>query len=170
MVLPKIPTINFYTNDPYQSNSTLDMSTSVGTDNTAKSGYSDYISSAYDLENVDNNTNTMKRHAQVSEFYLLKYNKQIYLLKIIIFTCCIALIGSILYNYGMIPSNMYTLYLGGVFGVGIILVMYNIFDIYSRNNNSFNEYDYLYNPNTAVSTSKLSTAELANIDDGTTSC
>jgi uncharacterized membrane protein (DUF485 family) len=162
MVLPSnLPSfINYNNSNVSYDNYLTDMSMS--------NYYTNMLYNVHNLNDVSQNSINLERNSEVSAFYLFKYNKQIYLLKLIIFVCCIALIGCIIYNYGIMPSNMFTIYLGVVFAIGGILVLYNLFDIYVRDNHNFNEYDQLYKPplpnsvNTSLRT--YTTQELANME------
>lgn len=134
------------------------------TDISMSNYYTNMLYTSHNLKDVSQNSINLERNAEVNVFYLLKYNKQIYVLKLIIFICCIALIGAILYNYKILPSNMFTIYLGIVFGIGAILVLYNIYDIYRRDNNTFNEYDQQYKPPMPdVNNANYTTTQLANM-------
>ena len=88
-------------------------------------------------------------------FYILKYKSQIDLLKYIILTCCVALLGSLAYHSSLMPSAAYTLYLIVVFSIGFIFIIYKYFDIFMRSKLNFNEIDYnaLYKPSNVVAKS-----------------
>ncbi len=129
--------------------------------------YTEVLYNAHNLKDVSQNSINLERNAEINMYYLLKYNKQIYLLQLIIFTCCIALIGAILYSNKILSSNYFTYYLGAVFGIGAIVIIYNIYDIYIRDKHVFNEYDFQYNPPTPDASNNalagLTTSQLANM-------
>jgi hypothetical protein len=83
-----------------------------------------------------------QRKLEISRFYTLKYSKEISVLQKIVFICGLGLIGCLLFNIGMISNNFLSLYLGIVLAVGFVIVFYNLWDIYVRDNNDFDEYDY----------------------------
>jgi hypothetical protein len=134
----EFPTIN----EPTNANDLVDISYS--------NYYTKFLSKAHNHQDISMNLVNLQRHAQVDMFFILKYKKQIQTLKHIIIICCIGLVGSLLYHNGFITSNVYTLYLGAVFGIGSVVVIYDLFNIFIRNNNNFNEYDYefIYSPPT----------------------
>ena len=89
---------------------------------------------------VDNNN--ASNNLQIDMHYLLKYNAQIDLLKYMIITCCVALIGSVLFHSGLFSSTFYTTYLIIVFSIGFLAIIYKYFDIFGRSKLNFNEKDY----------------------------
>ena len=162
MLLPtNLPSFNSNFNNAgvINTNNTQDM--------TLSNNYTNMLYTAHGLKDVSQNSMNLERNAEVNMYYLLKYNKQIYVLKLVIFTCCIALIGVILYSTKILSSNMFTYYLGVVFGIGAIFIIYNIYDIYIRDSYTFDEYDFQYKPppldasNNALAS--LTTSELANM-------
>ena len=129
--------------------------------------YTKFLSKAYNYEDASMNLINLQRHAEVDIFYILKYKKQILMLQHIIIACCVGLIGSVLYHNGLIPSELYTTYLSIVFAIGILVVLYDLFDIFIRNNNNFNEYDFefIYSPPTIplVKPKNKNSLELSNM-------
>ena len=86
--------------------------------------------------------NINERKLEIEHFYILKYKKEIVLLQQIILICVIGLIGCFVYSIGLISNNMLSLYLGVVLSIGFVFVFYKLWDIYVRDNNNFDEYDY----------------------------
>jgi uncharacterized membrane protein (DUF485 family) len=93
-----------------------------------------------------NTSNKMKinkmRQIEINNNYLKRYERQIYIIKKIILICVIGLIGCILFSNSLIGYGMLNIYLGIVLSVGFIVIFYDLWDIYIRNNNNFDEYDY----------------------------
>jgi len=164
MVLPSnLPSFVDYTNSGGTAtnyNNTMDIEIS--------NYYTNLLYDVHGLKDISQNNINLERNAEVSLYYYLKYNKQIYLLKLIIFTCCLALFGAVLYSNSILSSNNFTYYLGVVFGIGAIFIVYNIYDIYIRDTINFNEYDYQYKPpmpdELNSNLSNLSTSQLAKVD------
>jgi hypothetical protein len=129
--------------------------------------YTKFLSNAHNYQDASMNIVNLKRHADVDIFYILKYKKQILMIQHIIIACCVALIGSVLYHNGLITSDMYTMYLIIVFSVGILIFIYDMFDIFMRNNNNFNEYDFefIYSPSKIPksNTKNYNSVELSNM-------
>ena len=129
--------------------------------------YTKFLSKAHNHQDASMNLINLQRNGQVNMFYNLKYKKQIETLKHVIIICCIGLVGSLLYHNGLIPSNVYTLYLGTVFGIGFVYILYDLFNIFIRNSNNFDEYDYefIYSPPTISKTTpqNYNSLELSNM-------
>lgn len=110
-----------------------------------------------------------QRKLEITRFYVLKYKKEIDLLQKIILMCGFGLIGCLLFNMGLISNNFLSLYLGLVLSIGFIIIFYNLWDIFIRDNNVFDEYDYgIYSTKsptnvTAVNDDKYDNNELANL-------
>jgi hypothetical protein len=83
-----------------------------------------------------------QRKLEISRFYTLKYSKEISVLQKIVLICGLGLVGCLLFNIGVISNNFLSLYLGIILAVGFVIVFYNLWDIYLRDNNTFDEYDY----------------------------
>ncbi len=106
----------------------------------------------YNLENGDNLEqlqNNQERLIKIDRFYVSKYKAQNYILQQIVFFCCLALIGAILYNKQMITLTMFNVYLLLLFIALLYYAGRSLFNIILRDNHNFDEYDYamLNNPN-----------------------
>ena len=114
--------------------------------------YSKFITDINRTQDLDQNLANLQNNLEIDMFYILKYKAQMDLLKYIIFTCCVALLGSLAYHASLIPSTVYTLYLIAVFSIGFILVIHKYFDIFIRSKLDFNERDYnsIYKPSNNV--------------------
>ena len=113
-------------------------------------------------QNIINNI----RYIEINEYSILKYKKQTILLKKIILICVIALLGSLFFYSNIISNTVYNIYLGIIFGVGFIIVMYDLFDIFIRNSYDFNQYDYnfIYTPPTINNNDiNYNTIQLSNL-------
>ncbi len=83
-----------------------------------------------------------KRHIETNTYYINKYYKQIGILKEIIFFCCLGLLGFILYSKSIFSENLLIMYIGFLLSILFIKVMYDLWDIYIRDEKNFNEYDF----------------------------
>ena len=104
--------------------------------------YSKFIINNLHPEDVSQNMLNLKRNIEMDTYFYLKYNAQIELLKSIIIVCCISLIGSVFYHNGLITSDMYTIYLSIVFGLGIFYIVYKVYDIFIRDENNFTRFAF----------------------------
>lgn len=80
----------------------------------------------------------------VNNYYILKYKSESNILKLIIFFCGLALIGCVFFLKGLIGEALYIIYLGFIISIGVIYVIYNIYDLKYRDNQRFDEYEYGY--------------------------
>jgi hypothetical protein len=129
--------------------------------------YTKFLLKAHNYQDISKNNINLQRNEEVDMFFILKYKKQIQILQHIIIICCVGLIGSVLYENQLIPNMVYTMYLGIVFGIGLIIILYELFDIFIRNSNDFKQYDYefIYSPPTITKSSqnKYNSSELSNM-------
>ena len=93
-------------------------------------------------DKIEGINNLNKRKLEIEHFYILKYKKEIQLLQQIIIICSIGLVGCFIYSMGLMSNNMLSLYLGFVLAVGFVFVFYRLWDIFIRDNEVFDEYDY----------------------------
>lgn len=104
--------------------------------------YSKFINNTLHPEDVSQNILNLKRNIEIDTYFYLKYNAQIEVLKYIIIVCCVSLIGSVFYHNGLITNDIYTGYLSLVFALGIVYIIYKIYDIYIRDNINFSRFAY----------------------------
>lgn len=97
------------------------------------------------------------RHIDVNKYYIMKYQSESYILKLIIFFCGLSLIGCLFYLKGLIGETLYIIYLGIIMSIGIILVIYNIYKLIYRDYYYFDEtnYDYMQHPGTDISGTRV---------------
>jgi uncharacterized membrane protein (DUF485 family) len=139
----------------------MDNNPNKANDITNNKYYSNILNKTTNIEDISQN---IRRNIEIDLFYIEKYNAQINILKYIIFVCCIALFGSILYHNGLLSSDLYTGYLSLVFGIGTFIILYYLFNIFIRNSNRYNEYDYefIYKPPT-IGDPTYNAVELSNL-------
>ena len=133
-------------------------------ENTIK--YSKYLNKINNVDLIEQNNRNNIRHIQLNENAILKYKAQTKILKKIIIICCIALIGSFLFYLDLLSNTPYNIYVGLVFGIGIISIMYDLYDIFMRSSYDFKQYDYefIYKPPLINANSKnYNTIQLSNI-------
>jgi hypothetical protein len=121
------------------------------------SQYNNYISDisfsdavdeeAYTFASPYNSINGKKNISQdkkinINTYYNKVYDKKIKIIQEIIATCCFGLIGCLLLNKNIISEKMFTFYLGLVFSIGFIIIFYDLWDLYIRDNKNFDEYNY----------------------------
>uniref|UniRef100_A0A6C0D187 Uncharacterized protein n=1 Tax=viral metagenome TaxID=1070528 RepID=A0A6C0D187_9ZZZZ len=112
-----------------------------------------YLDSYKSDPNANNPNSAYKqRHIDVNKYYIMKYQSESYILKLIIFFCGLALIGSLFFLKGFINESLYILYLGIIISVAMITIVYNIYKLIYRDNTHFDEIDfgYMNDPGTDV--------------------
>lgn len=85
-----------------------------------------------------------ERQIEINNYYIMKYKSESYIFKLIIFFCGLALIGCLFFSKGFISETLYIIYLGIIISVGIITIIYNVYDLLYRDKRRFDEYDYGY--------------------------
>lgn len=87
------------------------------------------------------------RQVEINNYYIMKYNSESYIFKLIIFFCGLALIGCLFHLKGYIDDTLYAVYLGIILSVATITIIYNIFLLFFISKRYFDESDYgnLYN-------------------------
>lgn len=83
-----------------------------------------------------------ERLIKIDRFYISKYIAQTNILKQIIFFCCLALLGAIFYKRQLISLTVFHFYLVVVFSIMLFYTAVSFYDIYSRDNQNFDEYDF----------------------------
>jgi len=99
------------------------------------------LAGSYNYNNNRSNINNEKQ-ISVNQYYSKLYEKEITIIKKVIFMCCIGLIGCLLFNKKIISDKTFTFYLGVVFSVCFILIFYDLWDLYIRDDTNFDEYNY----------------------------
>jgi hypothetical protein len=99
------------------------------------------------------NPDYIDRQIDINKYYTMKYQSEIYILKLIIFFCGLALIGCLFFFKGFIGETIYILYLGIIISIGIIIICYNIYKLIYKDNQKYeeNDYGYMNKPGTDLS-------------------
>ena len=101
----------------------------------------DPLTSGYNSINGKKNMIQDKK-ININTYYRKLYDKKIKIMKEIIIICCLGLIGCFLLNKQLIGDKIFSMYLGLVLSIGFIVVFYDLWDLYIRDNKNFDEYDY----------------------------
>ena len=91
-----------------------------------------------------NNEDNDKRQIEINNYYILKYKKEGDILKTLIFFCALALIGSLFSIKGLISETVYIIYLSSIFSIGLMIILFSTYNLYSRDNINFDETDFSY--------------------------
>ena len=84
------------------------------------------------------------------------------MLKSFIFFCCLALVGSVLLNKGLITSLTYIIYVGILGFIMLYVIGRDIINIFLRDSTNFDEYDYAlyYTPIKGTSGPSIAESEI----------
>jgi hypothetical protein len=91
------------------------------------------------------------RLVEINTYYGKRYNAHSKLMKTIVIICIPVIILAILGNKGMLPSNIYKLLIGIVLVIGLVLIGYQLIDIYNRDDMNWDEYNWHFDKNNAPS-------------------
>lgn len=148
-------------NGQASDNLTTDV-TNIGIATNMLSQLMDGTKNGTELTQIRNN---QKRLIESDTYYISKYKAQSSVLQMIVFFCCLGLIGAVIYHNHWITSLVFTIYLGCLLAILLVFIIKDVIIIFFRDSRNFNEYDFgaLYSPATSNSNSNsnLNTAELS---------
>jgi len=105
-----------------------------------------------ELNNIKKQINTYKedlsnklRLIEINDFYTKKYDHQTQILKTISVLCVIIIIITFCANRGYLSETFSKVLVGLVMGIGFIMVMYKLWDVFIRDNHIFDEFDWFFN-------------------------
>lgn len=108
----------------------------------------------HELKNVQGNLSALQdarygklRMAEINNYYSDKYDTQAKVMKTIVYFCIPILILGLLMKREIIPSNIALISIAIILGLGIVIVLLQLFDIASRDNMNFSEYNFPFDPN-----------------------
>jgi hypothetical protein len=96
------------------------------------------------IQLLSNRNDTKMRMVQINTYYGQRYEAQSNLMKKIILVCLPILVLYILKKKNILPETIANYVIGIVVAIGSIFIVYNIWDIFTRNNMDFNSYDWNY--------------------------
>lgn len=115
----------------------------------------------HELKNVQGNLGALQdarygklRMAEINNYYSDKYDTQAKVMKTIVYFCIPILILGLLMKREIIPSNIALISIAIILGLAIVIVLLQLFDIASRDNMNFSEYNFPFDPS-AVDSSDL---------------
>jgi len=115
----------------------------------------------HELKNVQGNLNSLQdarydklRMAEINNYYSDKYDTQAKVMKTIVYFCIPILILGLLMKRGILSSNIALILIAIILGLAIVVVLLQVFDIASRDNMNFSEYNFPFDP-TAVDSNDL---------------
>lgn len=91
-----------------------------------------------------NRNDTQKRLVEINTYYGKRYDSQSKLMKTIIMACVPLLVLVVLKNKSILPETLANYVIGITIAIGAFFVFRTIWDIYTRDNNNFDEYNWAY--------------------------
>lgn len=129
-------------NDAQQYSNNVNVNKNYKNDLYISTGLLKYLDS-YKSKPTPNNVYN-ERYIDANKYYIMKYQSETHILKLIIFFCGLALIGSFFFLKGLISQSLYIVYLGFIISIAIIVIIYNIYLLIYRDTRRFDEYDFGY--------------------------
>jgi uncharacterized membrane protein len=129
-------------NHVQQYSNNVNVNTNYKNDLYVSTGLLKYLDS-YKSKPTPNNAYN-ERHINANKYYIMKYQSETHILKLIIFFCGLSLIGSFFFLKGLISQSLYILYLGFIISIALIIIIYNIYILIYRDTRRFDEYDFGY--------------------------
>ena len=104
------------------------------------------------LNKIDEDKVTKLRLSEINTYYGKQYNAHKTLMKIIILFCIPVIILAVLRSWGLLPSMIFSFLVGIVMLIALIVIGYQLVDMYTRSNMNWDEYEWYFDPS-KVSTS-----------------
>jgi hypothetical protein len=96
------------------------------------------------IDELNNSNDTKMRLVEINTYYGQRYEAQSNLMKKIIFFCLPVLILFILKKKELLPENIANVLIGVVIAVGAFMIMRATWDIFTRSNMDFEQYEWEY--------------------------
>ena len=96
------------------------------------------------MSSLENRNDTKMRLVQINTYYGKRYEFQSKLMQKIIMVCIPLLVLFILKKKSMIPELIANYAIGITIAIGAFFIIRNMWDIYTRSNMNFDEYDWKY--------------------------
>jgi len=96
------------------------------------------------IDQLQSTNDTKMRMVQINTYYGQRYEAQGGLMKRIILICIPILVVFILKKKEIIPDMISKYIIGIIIGIGAFIIVYTLWDIYTRNNMDFTQYDWKY--------------------------
>jgi hypothetical protein len=106
---------------------------------------------------LEKEKNNKLRLVEINNNYKDRYKSNVQLLKVICIVVFIILLCTVLLNFSLIPKFLYVIIVSLDIFIGIIFVFYLSYNIWSRNNMDYQQYDWYFDPQTAPTVNVSST-------------
>jgi hypothetical protein len=99
------------------------------------------------------------RLVEINTYFGKRYNAHSKLMKTIIIICIPVIILAILYNKGLLPSNIYKLLIIIILVIGVINIGYQLIDMSNRDNMNWDEYNWYFDKSKAPTVQTIVNSE-----------
>lgn len=102
-------------------------------------------------EYIEDELKSKKRNLEINQYYEKKYKKQNKVMKNIVIICIFVLFVSILFKSKIMGESIFIFCIAVLMVIATFYIMYEIFDIFMRDNFNFDEYKYFHKPSLGIS-------------------
>lgn len=83
-----------------------------------------------------------ERKKDIEEYYYMEYGQLTVIVQWATLFVLLGLIGGTLHRYGLLPNTLFMIYLGTIAAVATIVLVYYLWDFYTRDPTVFQEYNF----------------------------
>ena len=83
-----------------------------------------------------------ERKKDIEEYYYTEYGQLTVIVQWATFFVLLGLLGGTLHRYGLIPNTLFMIYLGTIAAIAMIVLVYYLWDFYTRDPTVFQEYNF----------------------------
>lgn len=90
----------------------------------------------------DKEIHLKERKKDIEEYYHMEYGQLTTIVQWATLFVLLGLVGGTLHRYGLIPNTLFMIYLGTIAAVATIVLVYYLWDFYTRDPTVFQEYNF----------------------------
>jgi hypothetical protein len=83
-----------------------------------------------------------ERKKEIEEYYYTEYSQLMTIVQWSTLFILLGLVGGTLHRYGIIPNTLFMIYLGTIAAIATIVIVYYLWDFYTRDPTVFQEYNF----------------------------
>jgi hypothetical protein len=101
------------------------------------------------LRALEAEKNNKMRSVEINTYYGKRYNAHAFLMKTVVFTCIPIIVLSVLYNKGLLPTNIYNFLTGIIIIIGSVIIGLELIDMSNRGSMNWDEYNWYFDKSKA---------------------
>lgn len=101
------------------------------------------------LKNMKVSESTQLKQIQFNNYFSQKYNYNVGIMKVLVFTSILLMICIILHTRSLIPDSIYTILLSIIISIALIVIVIMLISEARRSNTDFSNYQWYFNQNNA---------------------